>query len=90
MKRWFSVFLFLVFIATNTVAYEHSVVEVFYSKRIDISAKSYLGWARVLNDPAKRKEYNLDDLSHSEITMLTEQLKELSKKNSGTFEGKLK
>lgn len=71
-------------------ASEKSVYDFFVSKNIDMTTKSYLGWVRVLNDEQKRKEYKVDDLNKNEVTIYVAQLKELSKNNSSTFEGKLK
>lgn len=90
MKRWLVAFLFFTLFTSNTIAYDYQVLDLLIAKKLDINSKSYLGWARVLNDQEKRKEYNLDDLSHDEIASLTAELKELSKRNISTFEGKLK
>ena len=58
------------------------VIKVFEIKHIDINAKSYLGWARVLNNQEKRIEYKLNDLDKDEITLYIYQLKELSAKEA--------
>lgn len=80
--------LFLITTIETCVFGDYLVIKIFDERKIDISSKSYMGWARVLNNPTKRKEYNLDDLNQNIITILTGELKNLSEENS--FGGKLK
>lgn len=80
--------LFLITTIETCVFGDYLVIKIFDERKIDISSKSYMGWVRVLNNPTKRKEYNLDDLNQNIITILTGELKNLSEENS--FGGKLK
>lgn len=84
MKQIICILLITTFLSSDT-----DIVKVFDMRHIDISSKSYLGWARVLNDNNKRKEYKLNDLDQEEIVIYIEQLKKLSSKDSD-FGGKLK
>ena len=89
MKKVFIILLlFFLSISLGANSQKASVLDCFYSKDIDITSKSYLGWIRVLNNDIKRKEYKLDDLNQKEVELYVQQLKELSKSNS--FKGKLK
>ena len=92
IKKAVSLIFLLSLYSSNLGAYNKPgyVTELFIARNLDITMKSYLGWARVINDAVKREEYNLADLNHSEVELYTQQLKELSKSNSSTFEGKLK
>lgn len=84
MKQIICILLITTFLSSDT-----DIVKVFDMRHIDINSKSYLGWARVLNDNNKRKEYKLNDLDQEEIVIYIEQLKKLSSKDSD-FGGKLK
>lgn len=84
MKQLVCILLITTFLSSDT-----DIVKVFDMRHIDINSKSYLGWARVLNDPDKRKEYKLNDLRQEEIVLYIEQLKKLSSKDAD-FGGKLK
>ncbi len=77
--------------ATDTTQIKSEYVKVIFKERdLDFDSKSALGWARVINNPERRKEYGLNDLKENEIVMLTAELKDIYKRSSSTFEGKLK
>ena len=89
MIKHSKILLFSYLFVFNVHAYEHDVTSMLISRNLDISSKSYLGWARVINDADKRKEYRLDDLDEKTIKYYVVQLQELSKKSTD-FGGKLK
>lgn len=66
------------------------IQKLFSMNGLDYNTKSAIGWVRVLNNPEKRKEYNLDKLPNADIVYLTVVLKELSKLDVIAFEGKLR